>query len=123
MQTILLADDSATIRRAVEIAFHQELYAGEPFALIHVKSGAEALARARELHPSLVLADHSMPDQDGYALASALRDDPSTAAIPILMLSSKASAYDEARGHSAGIAGHVVKPFDCQSLEIGRAHV
>ena len=111
MHTILVADDSVTIQRAVEIAFDKE-----PFAVVKAGSGHEALARIRELRPHLVLADHTMPDQSGYDLAAALKADPSTSGIPVVLLSASANPYDEARGGAAGVVSHVQKPFDCATL-------
>lgn len=111
MHTILVADDSVTIQRAVEIVFDKE-----PFTVIKAGSGQEALARARASQPHVVLVDHTMPDQSGYDLAAALKADPSTQAIPVLFFSATANPYDENRGRAAGITGFVQKPFDCQTL-------
>lgn len=111
MHTILVADDSVTIQRAVEIVFDKE-----PFTVVKAGSGAEAMARVRELRPHLVLADHTMGDQSGYDLAAALKADPSTAGIPVVLMSNAANPYDEGRGGVSGIAGHVQKPFDCATM-------
>lgn len=111
MHTILVADDSVTIQRAVEIVFDKE-----PFTVVKAGSGHEALARIREVRPHLVLADHTMPDQSGYDLAAALKADPSTSGIPVVLLSAAANPYDEARGGAAGVVSHVQKPFDCATL-------
>ncbi|MDP2343082.1 MAG: response regulator [Deltaproteobacteria bacterium] len=111
MHTILVADDSVTIQRAVEIVFDKE-----PFTVIKAGSGQEAMTRAREMKPNLVLVDHTMNDQSGYDLAAALRADPATESIPVLLLSAAANPFDEARGRAAGVVGHLPKPFDCQSL-------
>jgi CheY-like chemotaxis protein len=111
MHTILVADDSVTIQKAVEIVFDKE-----PFTVVNVGSAAEAIAKTRELRPHLVLVDHFMADKNGYEIAQALHEDPSTSAIPVLMLSGSSAAYDENRARAAGVAGHVPKPFDCQTL-------
>ncbi len=111
MHTILVADDSVTIQRAVEIVFDKE-----PFTVVKAGSGQEAIARVRETKPSLVIADHTMPDQSGYDLAAALKADPSTSSIPVLLLSATASPYDQGKGDAAGITGFVNKPFDCATL-------
>ncbi|MCC7072476.1 MAG: response regulator [Deltaproteobacteria bacterium] len=111
MHTILVADDSVTIQQAVEIAFGKE-----PFSVVKAGSAAEAVARAKDARASLVLADHQMPDKSGYELAEALRADPATAQIPVLILTSSAAPYDEVRGRAAGAVGCIQKPFDCQSL-------
>lgn len=111
MHTILVADDSVTIQRAVEIVFDKE-----PFTVVKTGSGHEALNRARELRPHLVLADHTMADQSGYDLAAALKADPATSDIPVVLLSAAANPYDEGRGSAAGVVAHVQKPFDCATL-------
>jgi CheY-like chemotaxis protein len=111
MHTILVADDSVTIQKAVAIVFDKE-----PFKVVTAATGAEAVQRAKELKPHIVITDHTMPDRSGYDLADALKADPSTAQIPVLLLSSSAAPFDEARARAAGIVGHVPKPFDCQTL-------
>ncbi|MBM4280496.1 MAG: response regulator [Deltaproteobacteria bacterium] len=111
MHTILVADDSVTIQRAVEIAFDKE-----PFTVLKASNAGEAFARALELRPHLVLADHTMPDRSGYDLAAALRADPTTQAIPVVLLTAASAPFDTARAQSAGVAVHVQKPFDCQTL-------
>src|ERR1043166_5823859 len=109
MHTILVADDSVTILKAVEIVFDKE-----PFQVVKAGSGAEAIAQAKALRPALVLADPHMGDKSGYDVAEALRGDPSTSGIPVMILSTTAAPYDEGRARAAGIVGHVPKPFDCQ---------
>jgi CheY-like chemotaxis protein len=111
MHTILVADDSVTIQRAVEIAFDRE-----PFTIVKASSSHEALTRARELKPHLVLADHTMGDQSGYDLAAALKADPATSGIPVVLLSAAANPYDDGRGSAAGVVASVQKPFDCATL-------
>jgi CheY-like chemotaxis protein len=111
MHTILVADDSVTIQRAVEIVFDKE-----PFTVVKAGSGAEAMIRVREQRPDLILADHTMGDLSGYDLAAGLKANPATAGIPIVLLSAAASPYDEGRGRAVGVIGHVQKPFDCATL-------
>jgi CheY-like chemotaxis protein len=109
--TILVADDSATIRKAIAIAFEKE-----PYEVINVNNGADAVTQARSLQPALVLADHLMPGKTGYEVAEALRVDPATAHIPVLMLSGTAAPFDENRCRTSGAIGHIPKPFDCHSI-------
>ena len=100
MHTILVADDSVTILKAVEIVFDKE-----PFQVVKAGSGAEAIARAKELRPHLVLTDHLMADKTGYEVAEALRADPATASIPVLILTGSSAPYDEGRAKAAGTRG------------------
>ena len=108
---ILVADDSATMRRVLEMTF-----AGED-AQVHTVDGAEAaLAKAAELSPDIVFADASMPGVDGYELARRIKTNPQLAKIAVIVLASQQAPYDEAKGRSAGVDDHVSKPFDTQSL-------
>ena len=72
-------------------------------------SGAEGLAGAREGHPDAILLDVMMPDLDGLAVLAALKADPVTSAIPVIMLTAKVQA---ARRPPALASGVIVKPFD-----------
>src|SRR5688500_14062964 len=109
--TILVADDSVTIQKVVDIVFEKE-----PFTVVKVSNGADAIARARELRPHLVLADHMMPGKNGYEVAESLRADPATQGIPVVILSGSSAPFDEARARAAGVVMHVPKPFDCNTL-------
>src|SRR5690606_30887384 len=104
-------DDSKTIQRAVEIVFAKEA----DFTVVTAGTGQEALAKARELRPAVVIADHTTPAGDGYPAAEALKGDPWLSSIPVLLLTSTAAPIDEGRANKVG-AQHIVKPFDCMSL-------
>lgn len=107
-RTILVADDSVTIQRAVAIALAHE----PSLSLVSVNNGRDAVMQARQLRPALVLADHVMPDGSGYEVAEALRTD----GIPVMMMAGGSAPFDEARALAAGCIGHVNKPFDCQTM-------
>jgi CheY-like chemotaxis protein len=108
---ILVADDSATMRRVLEMTF-----AGED-ATVHTVDGAEAaLAKAAELNPDIVFADASLPGVDGYELARRIKQNPQLAKTAVIVLASQQAPYDEAKGRSAGVDDHVSKPFDTQGL-------
>lgn len=106
---ILLADDSATIGKIVQITF-----AHEDAVVTAVRSGDEALARARSARPDIVLLDATMPGKSGYEVCAELRS--SGVDVPVLILTGNFSPYDEGKGKSAGADGNVVKPFESQSL-------
>lgn len=103
---ILLADDSATIRKVVELAFMGEAN----YELIVTASGDEAIATAGQVQPDLVLADHNMPGRDGYDVAGALQG------TRVLLLTGSSKAFDVQRAASVGVQDHLEKPFDCHSL-------
>ncbi|MFW6052241.1 MAG: response regulator transcription factor, partial [Myxococcota bacterium] len=107
---ILVADDSATMRKIFEMTF-----AGEDAEVVTVDGGDAALATARELHPDVVLADSSMDGTDGYEVARSLKGAGGNPPA-VIVLASQHTPYDAERGRAAGVDDHVLKPFDTQSL-------
>lgn len=108
-RTILLADDSVTIQKVVELTFLDE-----DFRVVTVGDGAEAISRLASERPELVIADVHMPGADGYQLAEAVgRELPGT---PVLLLVGTFEVFDTDRAESAGAAGFLKKPFDSQEL-------
>jgi CheY-like chemotaxis protein len=107
---ILVADDSMTMRRILELTF-----AGEDARVVAVDSGDAAIARAAELRPDVVIADGSM-STDGYKVASAIRSTPGLERTAVILLASNKHPFDEARAKAAGVDDHVVKPFDTQHV-------
>jgi len=75
-------------------------------------TGADGIARARELRPDLVLLDMQLPDMDGHAVLAALRGDAATAALPVVALSGSALPDDVARARAAGVQDYWTKPLD-----------
>jgi CheY-like chemotaxis protein len=88
-KTLLLADDSVTIQKVVAIVF-----AGEDYRITAVDNGEDALARARESRPDIVLADAVMPRMNGYELCQALKADPQLADVPVLLLTGTFEPFD-----------------------------
>ncbi len=110
-KTLLLADDSVTIQKVVGITF-----ANEDVELVTVDNGDDALVRARQIKPDLVLADIGMPGLDGYALCGAIRKDPNIAHTPVLLLTGTFETYDEEKAREVGASGYISKPFEAQAL-------
>ncbi|MEB2343635.1 MAG: response regulator [Deltaproteobacteria bacterium] len=110
-KTLLLADDSVTIQKVVGISF-----ANEDVVLLTVDNGDDAVARAREASPDLVLADVMMPGKDGYEVCEILKGDPELRHVPVLLLSGTFEPFDEERARRAGADGHITKPFEAQAL-------
>jgi DNA-binding response OmpR family regulator len=81
-----------------------------------VADGPAALAAAREDLPDLAVLDVSMPGVTGLEVCAALREDPATAGIRILLLSAGASLDDVARGLAAGADAYLAKPFQVSGL-------
>ena len=110
-KTLLVADDSATMRRAVEMTF-----AAEDVQLVTAPSGEAALQKAREVRPDVVLADAVMGAMSGYELCRAIKADPGLRAIPVIVMASQHAPYDEALGRDVGADDHCLKPFDSQAI-------
>jgi CheY-like chemotaxis protein len=110
-KSVLVADDSLTIRKVVGM-----LFATEDFTLTAVDNGLDAVAKARELRPDVVLADCMMPGKNGYEVCQELKSDPSTAHIPVLLLAGTFEPFDPARAQAVGANGHIPKPFDSTSF-------
>jgi DNA-binding response OmpR family regulator len=109
---VLVADDEDDIRDLVCLAV-RKAGAAEVTA---VADGTTALAEARLRLPDLAVLDVSMPGATGLEVCSALRADPATAGIAILLLSAGASLDDVARGLSAGADAYLAKPFSVAGL-------
>jgi len=109
-KTLLAVDDSATMRKVLEITF-----AGEDFRVITADGAEGALQKMSEESPVAVVIDTSLPDGgDGYALAREVRSRDARAVIVIL--SSRYAPYDPSRGKDAGVDDFIDKPFDSQAI-------
>ena len=106
---VLVADDEDDIRALVGLAVRR---AGCTVAT-EVPDGTQALAAARTDPPDLAV---SMPGATGLEVCAALRADPVTAGVPVLLLSAGASADDVARGLAAGADAYLAKPFSVAGL-------
>jgi diguanylate cyclase (GGDEF)-like protein len=106
-ETILVVDDDPDIARFVEVNLRS---AGYDVAV--AADGEEALRRAAELRPDLVLLDVMMPRIDGFEVAQRLRKSPTTANASIIMLTAKALSADKVTGLQAGADDYIIKPFD-----------
>jgi CheY-like chemotaxis protein len=109
---ILVADDSLTIQQAVAMVME-----GSGYALSFAKSVDEALVVVKkDGRPDLVLADVAIGNGSGYDLCAELKADSSMQDVPVFILASSQSPYDEARGRKVGADGYMAKPFESQAL-------
>ena len=111
MATLLLADDSVTIQRVIELTF-----ADEGIRVIAVGDGETAIRRIDEERPDIVLADVGMPGVDGYQVAMHVKGSPATAEVPVLLLTGAFEPIDEERARETGCDGVLVKPFEPRQL-------
>ena len=102
---ILVVDDNLDAREmyAMYLAY-------EGFRVLEAENGEQAIVKTREALPSLILMDASMPRMDGWDAVRALKSDPKTRTIPVLMLTGH--AYDEHRAKAAAVGanGFLAKP-------------
>ena len=109
--TVLVVDDDQDIRELVTWKLEAAGFTvhGEP-------DGEAGLAAALEVRPDLVLLDWMMPRLSGLEVCRALRDDPTTAQVPVILLTAKAQEADIQRGFAAGADDYIVKPFSSREL-------
>jgi two-component system OmpR family response regulator len=109
---LLHVDDEPDIREIVEISLMRDPI----FETRSCDSGVEGIAVAAEWLPNLILLDVMMPAMDGPATLTRLRDNPRTAAIPVIFMTARAQTREFDRFRSLGAVGVIAKPFDPLTL-------
>ncbi|MDX1999003.1 MAG: response regulator [Thermoanaerobaculia bacterium] len=109
-RTILLADDSVTIQKVIELTFMDDDY-----RVVAVSNGDEALAKLEGARPDIVLADVHMPGTNGYGVARRAKE--RWPGVPVLLLVGTFEPFDEAEARACGADGFMKKPFDSQELQ------
>jgi len=107
MQKLLLADDSVTIQRVIELTF-----SGEDIQVVAVNDGEQAIARIPSEHPDIVLADIGMPKKGGYDVAAFVKGRADLEHIPVLLLAGAFEPVDQARAEQVRCDGVLIKPFE-----------
>ncbi|HUT52060.1 MAG TPA: response regulator [bacterium] len=110
-KTILVADDEKIVRDSVRLCLESEGY-----EIHEAEDSAQALARARELRPDLVILDLMMPDKWGYAVCEELKKDPATKNIPVMFLTARKGAPSRKIGEIKGGDAYLAKPFAPEEL-------
>ncbi len=110
-QTILVADDSATMRQVVTMAFK-----GSAFRVVAVGGGEEALQAAYDHRPSVVLLDYQMPDRSGFEVCRAMKADPNLRHIPVLMMGGAYHPFSEDEARRSGSDDVILKPFRTDAI-------
>jgi twitching motility two-component system response regulator PilG len=108
---VMVIDDSNTIRRSAEIFLMQ---AG--CQVILAENGFDALAKIADHQPDLIFVDIMMPRLDGYQTCALIKKSSKHRETPVIMLSSKDSLFDRARGRMVGSDEYLTKPFTKESL-------
>jgi PAS domain S-box-containing protein len=108
---VVVADDNTDMRE-----YLQRLLRGAGYQVSAVVDGQQALEAVRADLPDLVISDVMMPRLDGLALVAALRSDPRTVAVPVLLLSARAGQESSIEGLQAGADDYLVKPFAAAEL-------
>jgi CheY-like chemotaxis protein len=104
--TVLLVDDNPDVRAYVRSVLAPQ------FHVLEAGDGRAGLALARDALPDLIVADVMMPELDGLGLGRALKSDPMTDAIPVILLTARAESADQIAGLEAGADAYLMKPFD-----------
>jgi len=107
---ILLVDDNADMREYVQGLL------GWRFNVVSAENGRLALELAEQSVPDLVLTDVMMPEMDGFALLAALRRNPASRSVPVIMLSARAGEESRIEGMDAGADDYLTKPFTAREL-------
>ena len=105
---VLVADDEPRITRLVAMSL-----ADDGFNVVSALGGEEALRKAEESKPDIVLLDIVMPDIDGFEVMRRLRE---TRPVPVILLTAKGSSADRARGLDLGADDYLAKPFHPDEL-------
>ncbi len=110
-KTILLADDSLTIQKVVELTF-----ADTDYDVVAVSGGDELLAKIPECDPDLVICDVIMPGTDGYDVCQQIKSDPNSLHIPVILLTGTFEPFDRDRALAVGCSDIITKPFEARKL-------
>jgi two-component system chemotaxis response regulator CheY len=110
-KTILIVDDSASVRQVVGIALR-----GAGYDVIEGSDGADALRRIEGRKVHLMISDVNMPVMDGIAFVKAVKQSPAHRFTPIVMLTTESQEAKKREGQAAGAKAWIVKPFRPEQL-------
>jgi twitching motility two-component system response regulator PilG len=108
---VMIVDDSVTIRRTAETLLKREGY-----DVVTAEDGFEALSKIVDNRPDIIFLDIMMPRLDGYQTCAVIKNNQDFGTTPVIMLSSKDSIFDRARGALVGSEQYVTKPFTREEL-------
>ncbi len=111
-KTIMTVDDSASIRQMVGFTLKKE----GVYQIVEAVDGKDALNKLNTVRPHIVITDLNMPNVDGLELIRAIRANPATKFVPIIMLTTESQDTMKQKGKAAGATGWIVKPFKPEQL-------
>ncbi|MBX7054449.1 MAG: response regulator [Pyrinomonadaceae bacterium] len=110
-KTILVVDDSATVRKLISSKLEKSGH-----NVVCAEDGVDAMSVLESTVPDLVLLDIAMPRMDGYSVCKLIRSNEATKEVPVVMISGKDGFFDKVRGRMAGTTGYITKPFGPETL-------
>ncbi|MBF8248239.1 MAG: two component transcriptional regulator, winged helix family [Bacteroidetes bacterium] len=110
-ETILVAEDQQHIRALIEYKLKNS-----GFNVVAVEDGVAALSKAREIKPRMILLDVMMPLMTGFEVLSALKQDPTTKHIPVLLVTAQSKEEEVLKGLELGAEDYITKPFSPNEL-------
>ncbi len=110
-QKVLVVDDEPDAVELIKTVLGEAGY-----FVATAEDGSEALRKARELNPDVILLDIMLPEIDGLEVCKILRHDPDTGNVPIIMLTARANEFDRILGLELGADDYVTKPFSPREL-------
>ncbi|MBI1221138.1 MAG: response regulator [Bacteroidetes bacterium] len=110
--TVLIVDDSRLIRSLLRVVLEKE------FRVIEADNGAKGLMMALQEVPEIIITDLMMPELDGYQMVRSIRNDEKAAHIPVIMLTTVDTEFNELEGYRSGVDAYLLKPFTKEQLEV-----
>jgi CheY-like chemotaxis protein len=115
---VLLVDDSNTV-----LLMEKMILAKRPYDIVTARDGAEGVAKAKSERPDVILLDVMMPNLDGLSACAALRADPDTAHIPIVMVTTRGEQDNIETAFRNGANDYVTKPINGLELLTKLEHI
>jgi CheY-like chemotaxis protein len=104
---VLLVDDSNTV-----LMMEKMILAKGPFEIVTARDGQEAVSRSKSEQPDIILLDVMMPNMDGLSACAAIRAQPETAGIPIIMVTTRGEEHNIETAFRNGCTDYVTKPIN-----------
>jgi DNA-binding response OmpR family regulator len=111
LRKVLVADDEHNIRHILDFSLN-----AEGFSVLSAPNGNDAFQLAMDETPDLIILDVMMPGRSGLETCRALKDEPRTARIPVILLTARATREDRAEGLAVGADRYITKPFSPQKV-------